>query len=1113
MIEIAVYRMRIGLNYSRQTKVKGIGYLDYFESLVIMALLLLSGIERNPGPFSNDSVSSVSTIQDENIIKDKFSIVHYNVQSISNKIDLLESELMNFDVICITETWLDNRTSDDVLVLDGYKLHRRDRVGDSHGGICVYVKQNTYSSRRKDLELPHIECVWVEVSINNKKHLIGTFYRPPNSTNQVLTMIEDSIGLVFDTNISNILITGDFNLDVNKQVSYRKIRDLCQYFNLEQLITEPTNFTETSSSTIDLFLISNKNDIILSGVGEPFLSKNVRYHSPIYCVFSFDKIKTHVYTRKVYLYDRANYQEFSHDLQETDWKCIKNADINIYASNLTKKIIDFADKHIPNKKIKVRKSDPPWLTNNIKRLIRKKKRVYDKYKKSNNVSDFENYKHIRNKVTNEIRKSRKTEADHLAEKLNTNNIGQKDWWKTLKNFIKPEQTSEIPPLKRNGIVYIKESDKADVLNDFFTQQTVLDESNAYLPNLVLPPFKLDSLSITVDEVETTLKSLQTGKAAGPDSISNKLLKELAQPLSFPLTDLFNYSLAQGKVPDLWKQANVTPIYKKDDPSDVSNYRPISLLNTLGKVLEKIVHKHVFNFFRDYNIITSFQSGFIPGDSTVNQLTDIYNTFCKALDEGKEVRAIFCDISKAFDRVWHKGLLFKLNSVGICGSLLSWFTDYLDSRKQRVVLPGVNSNWSSLKSGVPQGSILGPLLFLLYINDIVENINSSIRLFADDTSLYIIVDDPIEAASQLNSDIEKVHEWATKWLVTFNPTKSESIIFSRKRNKPLHPPIVMDQKQINEVSSHKHLGVFLSNDCTWHEHMEYIKSKAWKRINVMRKLKFILDRRSLQTIYLTFIRPLLEYANVVWDNCTLYEVNELEKIQYEAARIVTGTTKLVSINSLLLETGWETLASRRKKHKLQLFFKMQNGLCPEYLSSLVPLNVGDTSTYRLRNTTHLHTIRTNSQLYYKSFIPSVIREWNELPLETRNSTSILAFKRKLNSNLNAPPKYFCDGKRLGQIYHARLRTNCSSLNHHLFTKNIVDSPLCTCGSVEDTHHFLFSCNRFTNLRVELFEKIVPICTPTLGVLLFGNCELSSEENKQIFLAVQAFLLKSKRFQIN
>ena len=159
-----------------------------------------------------------------------------------------------------------------------------------------------------------------------------------------------------------------------------------------------------------------------------------------------------------------------------------------------------------------------------------------------------------------------------------------------------------------------------------------------------------------------------------------------------------------------------------------------------------MHKYVFNFFRDNEVITTLQSGFIPGDSTLNQLVDVYNTFCKALDEGKEVRAIFCDISKAFDRVWHRGLLFKLQSVGISGMLLQWFTDYLHNRKQRVVLPGANSDWTAVNSGVPQGSILGPLLFLLYINDIVENINSSIRLFADDTSLYIIVDNPVETAN-------------------------------------------------------------------------------------------------------------------------------------------------------------------------------------------------------------------------------------------------------------------------------------------------------------------------------------------------------------------------------
>ena len=290
--------------------------------------------------------------------------------------------------------------------------------------------------------------------------------------------------------------------------------------------------------------------------------------------------------------------------------------------------------------------------------------------------------------------------------------------------------------------------------------------------MTTPTYNLDSLSITPEEVEQTLKSLPLGKAAGHDLINNRLLKELAQPLSFPLCDLFNFSLSSGKVPKIWKQANVSPIHKKNDPSDVSNYRPISLLSTVGKVLEKIVHKYVFNFFRDNNVITTLQSGFVPGDSTVNQLIDIYNTFCKALDEGKEVRAVFCDISKAVDRVWHKGLLFKLKSAGVTGSLLTWFSDYLNDRKQRVVLPGASSSLTSVKAGVPQGSILGPLLFLLYINDIVEDINSSIRLFADDTSLYIIVDNPFQAAEQLNSDLQKIHRWAAKWLVTFNPGKSE-----------------------------------------------------------------------------------------------------------------------------------------------------------------------------------------------------------------------------------------------------------------------------------------------------------------------------------------------------
>ena len=227
----------------------------------------------------------------------------------------------------------------------------------------------------------------------------------------------------------------------------------------------------------------------------------------------------------------------------------------------------------------------------------------------------------------------------------------------------------------------------------------------------------------------------------------------------------------GIVPASYKEANVCPVPKKGDLSIVTNYRPISLLNSENKLFERVVFKHLYNHLYRNNLLTSLQSGFIPGDSTVNKLTYLYNTFCQALDVGKEVCVVFCEISKAFDRVWHAGLLLKLEAAGVTGEVLTWFKSYLSYRKQRVVLPGAVSDWLFLNAGFPQGSILGPLLFLLYINDIVLNIGSNIRLFADDTSLFIIVDDPVADATCINSDLGRITQWAATWLVTFNPVKN------------------------------------------------------------------------------------------------------------------------------------------------------------------------------------------------------------------------------------------------------------------------------------------------------------------------------------------------------
>ena len=289
----------------------------------------------------------------------------------------------------------------------------------------------------------------------------------------------------------------------------------------------------------------------------------------------------------------------------------------------------------------------------------------------------------------------------------------------------------------------------------------------------------------------------------------------------------------------------------------------------------------------HQVLTPFQSGFVQGDSTTFQLLHTYHTFCNAVDSGKEVRAVFCDISKAFDRVWHRGLIHKLSGIGCSNKVTKWFSSYLTGRKQRVVLNGQSSDWTSVQAGVPQGSILGPLLFLIYINDIVKDIGCSIRLFADDTSLYIIVESPQTAANLINADLSNIDGWAADWLVNFHAKKSFSMVLTRKLHPPQHPPLFMNNTMLPETDTHKHLGLTLTNSCTWSKHINEISSKAWTRLNLMRTLKFRISRKSLEQMYHTFIRPLLEYCDVVWDNCSSENKKQLESIHVEAWRIITG----------------------------------------------------------------------------------------------------------------------------------------------------------------------------------------------------------------------------------
>ncbi len=344
--------------------------------------------------------------------------------------------------------------------------------------------------------------------------------------------------------------------------------------------------------------------------------------------------------------------------------------------------------------------------------------------------------------------------------------------------------------------------------------------------------------------------------------------------------------------------------------------------------------------------------------------------------------VFCDISKAFDRVWHKGLLFKLQQYGIKGDLLKWLENYLTDRKQLVSIRATNSDLKAITAGVPQGSVLGPLLLLIYVNDVTDNLLSIARLFADDSSLSSTSTNIGDLEGIINHDLNMLARWAKLWLVNFNPNKTEAMIFTlRQTDRPIQ--LFFDGTAITLVENHKHLGLTLSNNGKWHTHINNLMSSASRLLGIMKKLKFQLSRKSLNQIYISYVRPLIEYASVVWDNCSQYEKNMIDQIQNEAARIVTGLTRSVHLENLRQEVGWQSLSTRREVQKLSIMYKAKNNLAPNYINTLIPPTVNTITNYNLRNINDIEIPRTRLEGYRLSFIPASVGLWNRTEPVVRN----------------------------------------------------------------------------------------------------------------------------------
>ena len=1112
-VSIEQYRAAIGC-FNIQS-IKYISYTNWLNILLLfnvgeavvllcLILLILSGdIELNPGPFR---------------VMSYLSICHINIEGLSEiKLASISNHISNaYDIITLSETWLKNH-SVLPLHLNGFQpILRRDREDRQRGGVAVYVSGRIPVKRRADLELPDIEILWTEVRVRTGKLLLATCYRPPDSLVSFWDSLQESVDQAKQTGITQIILTGDLNADPTT-FSGRKLAAFCNDNNLSVHINEPTRITPNSESILDQFL-SNIPDCITDTQVLPPVSVND--HCTAAGKLRFQVMPRKSYQRHTWQYNQANFNLFRQSLAGADWDtCFESDDIDVVTRRWTDTLLNIARECIPNKTVTIRQNDKPWYTSDLRRQKRAKDRYFNIARRNKTADAWERYRNSRTSYYASCQEAKSLFDKKLTETMKSgSSLSPKKWWSLAKHFLGITTASSYPPMEDdNDELVVDDLSKAELFNNFFLSHSNIDTSGAVLP----PPAdchhdKLESITVSENDVLQILKSLNPNKATGPDGVSPKLLKEGAPAIAPSLTKLINMSLRLCKVPTMLKQANVVALHKKLSRSDVSNYRPISLLSCTSKVMEKCVFKYVFNYFRDHSLITKFQSGFIPQDSTVNQLVNLYHMFSNAIDQKKDVRIVFCDITKAFDRVWHEGLIYKLQKIGIGNHLLHWFKNYLSNRQQRIVINGDHSSWGHVKAGVPQGSVLGPLLFLVYINDITDNISTNIRLFADDTALFIDVDDPAGSTNLLNNDLGTINAWADKWLVKFSVPKTKSMIMTLNPNAPPYQPLKMNDVTLTEVQEHKHLGVTLTKNLSWSVHITNISNAASKRLDIMTGLKNMLDRNTLEIMYKSFVRPLLEYSDMLWDGCFQKDADKLEVLQHRAGRIVSGAIRGTPTVNVYRELGWEPLHRRRERHKLMLYYKIVHGMTPSFLTDLLPPSVGTRTQYNLRNAPNLTGYSSRTETFKRSFFPSTTHLWNSLPVEVRQLDNINSFKRFLNQDLPRTRPWYSVGDRRSSVIHARLRMGCSNLNQHLFNLHVTDDPGCICGyRSENSSHYLLHCplyGRERNIRdAQLFNlDFLSAINIDEDLLLFGSDELTLDQNALITSIVKSYLNSTSRF---
>ena len=938
------------------------------------------------------------------------SIASVNTRSLFPKIDELRHVALinDYDIIVVTESWMNTNDSSSLINIDGYSLIRKDRYNQTGGGIVLYFKN--------ELAVKHVDLADVAIDVDDNfqflcitlkfsKKSIGIIatYRPEYIPYSRLSALEDLFVYLFPLTDA-IFVLGDLNCDFlsPSKPETRYLQSIIESYGFTQIIDQPTRITENTRTLLDI-IITNDLDLIHSHGAQPPIGNSD--HCLTYV--NLNHLKPNNNGKQIRFRDFSNFNilDFHEDAAKCKWSDITQYDdIDKKVEVLSNIITEVFNKHAPIKQKKVTKRKVPWVTENVKLLMKLRDRALIKFKHSRNTADWEEYKKMRNFTTSVLRQEKKA---YLSFHLKVKNNDSKGMWRELgKLGLGQHVNTDIPSHLQNAeainLHFINGTKHLNVDYDAINDQCKYFNTHTFNNNSELFKFRMFSET----EVKKAISSMRSN-ACGVDGISKNMLNLVLPFVLPPLTHIFNYSVKHSVYPSLWKNARVTPIPKKKTLiTSYKELRPISIQPILSKVMEKLIFCQLNEYVESKQILPPIQSGFRRQHSTATALLNVTADMYEAVNNNNVCMLVLLDLSKAFDTVDHTLLLAKLKYYNISHETVMWFKSYFSDRKQLVQLsPDVFSSYLTIKSGVAQGSILGPLLYSIYTADLYKSIkHCQIHLYADDTQLMIPTPTKSipDAVHLLNSDLHTISFWCKNNGLFINPDKSQFSIYGTARNLAKidenELTINIDGAKIAYSKTLTNLGVTFDQKLCWSEHVSRQTAKSFFVLRSVRKLSQFLPTDLKLTLVKTLILPLVDYCDTVYGaNLCKRDAIRVQKLQNCCVRFVFNLRKSSHILPFLNELGMLNMKRRRKLHLCCMIYKILQTAKPFYLFDRLQ-HKRDIHIYCTRDKNKLFQQHHNLSLTLSSFTFSAVKSWNALPDNIISSASYHLFLQSLRKFL-------------------------------------------------------------------------------------------------------------------